>query len=307
MRIFVAGATGAIGRCLLPRLLDAGHHVTAMTRSPERARRLSALGATPAVCDVYDTQALSRVVTDAAPDVVVHLLTDLPHRLSLRASTASTDRLRREGTRNLLAAARAAGVRRVIAESIAFLYEPDGERIKDERAAPYLDAPRSIGAAVAAVVDLERQVLAADGMVLRFGCLYGPGTWFARDGSIARAVGHRCCPIVGRGTAVLSFVHVDDAAAAALAALERGSSGVYNVVDDEPAPMRDWLPAYAASLGARRPLRVPAALVRLIAGRSAATMATRMPGADNAKAKRELGWSPRYPSWRVGFNARTRP
>jgi nucleoside-diphosphate-sugar epimerase len=304
MRIFVAGATGVIGQRLVPGLVEGGHEVTALTRSCDRARRLRSIGATPAVGDVYDVGALTAAVRDAEPEVVVHLLTSLPRRFRPRAATTATDRIRREGTRNLLRAASAAGARRVIAESIAFLYAPGPWRAATEGQAPYVDAPAPFDATVAAVLDLERQVLAAEdleGIVLRFGWLYGPGTWYAPDGSIGRDVRRRRHPIVGDGAGVFSFLHVDDAAGAAQAALGQVRAGIYNVADDDPAPVREWLPVYAAALGAPRPLRIPASLVRLIAGAAAATLATRLSGADNRKARRELGWAPRHPTWRTGL------
>jgi nucleoside-diphosphate-sugar epimerase len=201
-------------------------------------------------------------------------------------------------------AARAAGARRLVAQSIAFLYERTGSRVKDEEAPVTVDAPAPFDAGLRAVVGLERRVLEAeglDGLILRYGFFYGPGTHYAVDGYLAREVRRWRFPVVGRGEGTFSFVHVDDAAAATVAACQRGAPGIYNVCDDEPAAMREWLPVYAEALGARRPLRVPTLLARLVAGRTAAMMATQIRGADNAKAKRELGWRPRYPSWRQGF------
>jgi nucleoside-diphosphate-sugar epimerase len=307
MKVFVAGASGAIGRPLVRQLVAGGHEVTGMTRREERAEEIRAAGATAVVCDVFDAAALESAVRAAAPEVVVHELTALPPRLDYRAKEdplAPTNRLRSEGTCNLLAAAKAAGVRRLLAESVAFLYAPEGGWVKDEEAPLFLGAPGPFGAAVDALVDLERQVTGAEGIegiVLRYGWLYGPGTYFDRDGSQTEDVRKRRAPVVGKGTGTFSFVQVEDAAAATVAAVERGAPGIYNVVDDEPVPYREWLPAFAEAIGAKRPWRVPVWLARLIAGPAAAAMAIQLRGAANAKAKRELGWQPRYPSWRQGF------
>jgi nucleoside-diphosphate-sugar epimerase len=307
MKVFVAGATGAIGRPLVRRLVVAGHEVTGMTRREERAADIRVAGATPVICDALDADALERALAEAAPEVVVHELTALPPRIDYRGKgdpLGPTNRLRREGTRNLIAAARAAGARRLVAESVAFLYAPEGGRIKDEQAPLYLGAPGPFGEAVEALADLERQVTGAEGMegiVLRYGWLYGPGTHFDRDGTQAEDVSRRKAPIIGKGTGVFSFVQVEDAAAATVAAIEGGAPGIYNVVDDEPAPYGEWLPVFAEAIGAKRPWRVPVWLARLIAGPAAAAMSVELRGASNAKAKRELGWEPRYASWRQGF------
>lgn len=306
MKVFVAGASGAIGRPLVRQLLAAGHEVTGMTRREERAEEIRAAGARAAVCDAFDAAALKAVVADAAPEVVVHMLTAIPPRLSTRsdASLAPTTRLRREGTANLLAAAEEAGARRLVAESVAFLYAPEGGPVKDEEAPLWSDAPKPFGSAVGGIEDLERQVTGSDrveGLVLRCGGLYGPGTFLARGGSQAEDIAKRRFPIVGAGDGMFSFTHVEDVAGATVAAVERGAPGVYNVVDDEPAPLREWLPVYAEAIGARPPRRVPVWLARLVAGAGAAAFATELRGASNAKAKRELGWQLRYPSWRQGF------
>jgi nucleoside-diphosphate-sugar epimerase len=309
MRVFVAGATGAIGRPLVPLLLAAGHEVTGLTRSHERAAELRAAGAEAVVADALDPAALDAALASAAPEAVVHQLTELPaayERRALAEGYARTNRLRREGTANLVHSSRAHGVHRLVAQSIAFLYAPAGDSIKDEDAPPYLDAPEPFGQAVAGCVDLEHQVTAAsdlEGTVLRYGFFYGPGTHYARDGGLAEQVRRRRFPVVGSGEGLFSFIHVEDAAAATVAALERGRPGVYNVVDDEPAPLREWLPVYAAALGAKPPRRVPAFVARLAAGRMAAEMATALRGASNAKARAELGWAPAHPSWRTGLPA----
>lgn len=307
MKVFVAGASGAMGRPLVRRLLAAGHEVTGMTRREERAAEIREAGASAVVCDVFDAAALSSAVKEAAPEVVVHQLTSLPPRLDYKAKDdplAATNRVRSEGTRNLLAAAQAAGARRLVAESVAFLYAPEGDRVKDEAAPLFHGAPAPFGGAVEALVDLERRVGGAEGIegvVLRYGWLYGPGTYFARDGSQTEEALKRRLPIVGKGTGIFSFVQVDDAAAATVAAVERGAPGAYNVVDDEPAPMRDWVPVFAEAVGAKSPRRVPVWLARLVAGSAAANSATQLRGASNAKARRELGWQPSFSSWRQGF------
>ncbi len=306
MKVFVAGASGAIGKPLVRRLVAAGHEVTGMTRREERAEEIRAAGASAVVCDVFDRDALEAAVKEASPQVVVHMLTALPARIDWKADDplGPTNRVRTEGTRNLIEAARAAGARRLVAESVAFLYAARGDWVKDEDAPLFKGAPAPFGDAVEALADLERQVRGAeglDGVVLRFGWFYGPGTAYAADGSQADEMRKRRFPVVGKGTGTFSFIHVEDAASAALAAVERGAPGTYNVTDDEPAPMREWLPVYAAALGAKPPRRVPVWLAKLVAGRALAGNAVELRGASNAKFKSELGWQPRYASWRQGF------
>ncbi len=307
MKVFVAGASGTMGRPLVRRLIGAGHEVTGMTRYEGRAAKIREAGANAAICDVFDAAALESALAEAAPEVVVHQLTSLPRRLDYKAKDdplAATNRVRSEGTRNLLGAAKAAGARRLVAESVAFLYAPEGDWVKDEEAPLFHGAPAPFGGAVEALADLERQVTGAEGiegLVLRYGWLYGPGTYFDRDGSQTEEALKRRLPIVGKGSGTFSFLQVEDAAEATVAAVERGAPGTYNVVDDEPAPMREWVPAFAQAIGAKPPRRVPVWLARLIAGSVAANSATQLRGAANAKAKRELGWEPRYPSWREGF------
>jgi nucleoside-diphosphate-sugar epimerase len=278
-----------------------------MTRSEERAGAIREAGAEAAVCDVFDRRRLREVVVRAEPEVVVDLLTALPRRFRPRSDyLAATNRVRTEGTRNLVDAAMAAGARRIVAEGVAFFYRPEGEGLKDEEAPMSEPGSGRFGRAIGALAELERRVLGAEGIegvVLRLGWLYGPGTYYGPGGSQAEDTLKRRAPIVGAGTGVFSFVHVDDAAAAVLAAVERGAPGVYNVVDDEPAPLREWLPAYAEALGAKPPRRLPAWLVRLIAGAEMTAAALEMRGASNARAKRELGWQPAHPSWRQGFHA----
>jgi nucleoside-diphosphate-sugar epimerase len=305
MKVFVAGAGGAIGRPLVRQLVAAGHEVTGTTRREQRAAEIRAAGAEPAIVDVYDAAALEGAARAASPEVVVHLLTALPQRFNPRSNyLAATNRIRTEGTRNLIAAARAAGAEKLIAESVAFLYAPQGERIKTEEDRVNADAPGHFGEAMRALADLERQVAEAqgiDGVVLRYGWLYGPGTHFDRDGSQIDDLRRRRIPLVGDAEGIFSFVNAEDAASATLAALENDARGIYNVVDDEPAPMRKWVPALAEMVGAKPPRRVPLWLAKLIAGSAVAGAATEQRGASNAKAKRELGWEPSFPSWRKGF------
>jgi nucleoside-diphosphate-sugar epimerase len=305
VRVFVAGASGAIGRPLVKQLVAAGHEVSGMTRREEKAEELRAAGAEAVVCDVFDVEALNAAVAGAEPEAVVHALTALPPKFDPKSDyLAATNRVRTEGTRNLVTAARAAGARRIVAESVAFFYEPEGDWVKDEEARLFVDPPGRFAAAKEALVALERGVVEAEGMeglVLRCGWLYGPGTYYERGGSVAEEVEKRRYPVIGKGGGLSSFVHVDDAAAAFVAALDHGAPGLYNVVDDAPAPLREWLPLYAQALGAKPPRRVPAWLARLIAGADLASTAVSMRGASNAKAKRELGWSPAHPTWRQGF------
>jgi nucleoside-diphosphate-sugar epimerase len=237
--------------------------------------------------------------------VVLHALTALPPRFDPKSDyLAATNRIREEGTRNLVAAAKAAGAKRVVAESVAFFYEPEGSWVKGEEAPLFRDPPGRFAAACEALLSLESQVLEAgepEGVILRFGWFYGPGTYYDRGASVADEAMKRRYPVIGSGDGRFSFIHIEDAAAAYVAAVDHGSPGVYNVVDDEPAPLREWLPIYADALGAKPPRRVPAWLARLVAGKDLASTAITMRGASNAKAKRELGWQPAHPSWRQGF------
>ena len=305
MRIFIGGATGAIGRPLVRRLVAAGHEVTGTTRSPGRADVLRAEGAEAVVVDALDRHALVQAVVAARPEAVVHQLTQIPADLNprkLAEQFAATNRLRSEGTRNLVDAARAAGAQRVVAQSIAFSYRFDGELKTEDDPLMGDEGPADYRAVAHAVAELERTVLDAGGLVLRYGWFYGPGTGYAAsDGAIAATVRKRGFPIVGDGGGVYSFVHVEDAAAATVCAVERGDPGVYNVVDHDPAPVREWLPAYAEAIGAKPPRRVPALAARIAAGSWMTTAATKMRGASNEKARRELGWQPEHPSWRTGF------
>jgi nucleoside-diphosphate-sugar epimerase len=313
VRVLVAGAAGVIGRPLAGLLAAAGHEVTALTRSGARQEQLRGAGAELVTCDALDAAALEKAVGLARPEVVVNQLTALPRRISPRRAgrdLAATNRLRREGTRNLMAAAKAAGVTHVVAQSVAFAYAPGGgpqrphERLRREPDPLYHAAPGPFARAVAAIADLERETLGnADigGAVLRYGFFYGPGTSYATDGSIAGDVRRRRFPVLGDGAGVFCFVHVEDAAQATLAAVEQRAEGVYNIVDDEPAPAADWVPAYAAILGAPAPRRVPPWLGRVLGGPYAVYLMTQMPGASNEHAKTALGWRPMRPSWRGGF------
>jgi nucleoside-diphosphate-sugar epimerase len=307
VRVFLAGATGVIGRRRVGLLIGGGHQVTGTTRSPERAEALRAAGARAVVLDALDERAMVAAVREAAPEAVIHQLTALPQRIDPRRMErdfALNDRLRSEGTRILLEAASSAGARRIIAQSIAFSYAPGPPGRIHEEEDPLLsaaDAPRSFSRSAAALLELEGRVLGAEGIVLRYGYFYGPGSAISGQGSIGEDLRRRRMPIVGGGSGVWSLIHVDDAAAATVAALSRGASAAYNVVDDDPAPVSQWLPALAEALGAPAPMRIPALLARPLAGAYGVATMTRAQGASNAKAKRELGWTPTHPSWRRGF------
>jgi 2-alkyl-3-oxoalkanoate reductase len=309
VRVFVAGGTGVVGRRLIRQLVGAGHVVTATTRTPGKAPQLRSLGATPAVLDALDEQAVRSAIRAAAPEIVMNHLTRLPQRYNprrLRPWFAATSRLRVDGTRHLLSAAHEVGARRFVYQSIAFMYALRGPAVVDEDAPLALDAPDPYGPVYRSTLEGERMTLEAegiDGIVLRYGQLYGPGTYFAPDGDLARQARQRRLPIVGGGGGMFSFLHVDDASSAASCSMSRGR-GVYNIVDDDPAPGREWIPVFARAVGAPAPLRVPLWMTRLIAGGWAAATLTDGRGASNARAKRELGWEPRHPSWREGLCAR---
>jgi 2-alkyl-3-oxoalkanoate reductase len=306
VRVFLAGGSGAIGRRLVPQLVAAGHHVAATTRSDAKTAMLQALGATPVAVDALDASSLTRAVIGFRPEVVINQLTDLPQRYNPRKLGPfyeRTSRLRVDATRTLLAAAKGVGGRRFVYQSMAFMYAMAGPAVLAEDAPLALDAPEPFGSIARATAQGERLAFSTDGITgvaLRYGQLYGPGTYFAHDGDFARQARQRMLPIVGSGGGVFSFVHVDDAANAAVVALEQGD-GVYNIVDDDPALVRDWIPRFCHELGAGKPMYVPASLAALMAGRFAAATLQEGRGASNAKAKRELGWSPRHPTWRAGF------
>jgi nucleoside-diphosphate-sugar epimerase len=314
MKVFVAGASGAIGTRLVPQLAAAGHDVTGMTRSPAKADMLEALGARPVVADALDPDAVARAVAEAEPEVIVHQLTALQVEPGLRDMRdpdrfgAPTNRLRTEGTDHLLAAGRAAGIRRFVAQGIVAIgtYARTGGPVKTEDDPPDLDLPAKGRSGADAIRYLEDAVTGidwAEGVVLRYGAWYGPGTGISADPEalLTKAIRKRRFPIIGAGGGIWSYVHIEDAASATVAALDNGGPGVYNVVDDEPAPVHEWLPFLAEQMGARKPRRVPRFLVRLLAGEAAVVQMTEVRGASNAKAKRELGWQPRWPTWRVGF------
>jgi nucleoside-diphosphate-sugar epimerase len=305
VRVFVAGASGVIGRSLLPKLVAAGHEVTGTTRKEGGAEQIRAAGAEAAVCDALDAAAVEDAVIEASPEAIVSELTCLPEHYDLRKiDYEPTNRVRVEGGRNLISAGRKVGASRYVSQSIAFIYDPQGGWVKDEEAPTYVNPPGRFAAGLEPTLTSEREALGAegmDGLVLRYGQFYGPDTYFDHDGSIAKQVRSRRFPIVGSGDGVFSFIHIDDAADATVAAVERGAAGVYNVADDDPAPIRDWLPVYAEAIGAKRPLRVPVLLARLVGGKAAAEMSTTLRGAANGKAKRGLGWQPAHPSWRQGF------
>jgi nucleoside-diphosphate-sugar epimerase len=309
MKVFVAGATGAVGRRLVPLLVASGYEVTAMTRSAEKADALRAAGAEPAVADGLDRVAVGRAVERAAPEVVIHQMTGLTDAKSFRRfddDFALTNRLRTEGTDFLLEAARSAGVRRLIVQSYGnWSYEPTGTGLKTEEDRLDPDPPAHQRRSLEAIRHVEGVVDAAglEGIALRYGNFYGPGTGFALDGDLVELVRRRKLPIVGRGTGVWSFVHVDDVATATVAAVERGRPGIYNIADDEPAPVAVWLPELAKAVGAKPPRHVPVWLGRLAVGDVGISMMTRIRGASNAKAKHDLGWRPHYRSWRDGFQS----
>ena len=308
MRVFVAGGSGAIGRALVPRLVAAGHEVAATTRSADKAAMVESLGATAVVVDALDQAGVTAAVKAFKPDAVMNQLTSLPQRYNPRRIApwyALTNRLRVDGTKILMAAALEVEARRFIQQSIAFAYKNAGPPVLDEEAPLAGDAPEPFGGAVRATAEGERLATTAKGIVglaLRYGQLYGPGTYFAAGGDFERQAKSRMLPIAGSGGGIFSFLHVEDAATSAIAALEKGA-GVYNITDDEPAACRDWIPAFCREVGAPAPMHVPALVARIAAGSVAAGLLTDGRGASNTKAKRELGWSPSHATWRAGFLA----
>jgi nucleoside-diphosphate-sugar epimerase len=310
MKVFVAGATGALGSKLVPRLVAGGHDVVGMTRSERKAGMIQQMGATPAIADGLDAEAVGRAVGEAEPEVIVHELTALSGSLDLRKfeqSFALTNRLRTEGTDHLLAAARAVGAKRFIAQSYAaWTYERTGGPVKTEDDPLDPDPVPATRTTLDAIRYLEAAVTGAEwveGLVLRYGGFYGPGTSMSLnpEGEHVEMIRKRKFPLVGESSGIWSLIQIDDAAAATAAAVEGGAPGIYNVVDDQPAAAADWLPGLAEAVGAKRPMRVPRWLGRIMAGEAAVTMMTETRGASNAKAKSELGWAPKYPSWRDGF------
>ncbi|HKO27785.1 MAG TPA: NAD(P)-dependent oxidoreductase [Solirubrobacteraceae bacterium] len=309
MRVFVAGATGAMGKQLVPRLVEAGHRVIGMTRTESKQGDLWDLGAEPVVADALDPEQVAEAVARTQPEVIVHQLTAIsafdPKHFD--REFALTNRLRTEGTDHLLSAGRAVGVRRFVAQSYAaWPYVRTGGWVKSEDDPLDPTPPREMRESLAAIRHLEEAVLGADwteGIVLRYGAFYGPGTSMSPGGESFEIVRKGKFPVVGDGRGVWSFVHIADAAEATVAAVERGTPGIYNVVDDDPAPVAEWLPALSEKLGARKPWRVPKFVGRLFAGEAGTVMMTEIRGASNSKAKRELGWTPRHVSWREGFAA----
>jgi len=315
MKVFVAGATGVLGRALVLQLVARGHEVVGMTRSESKQDLVRSLGARPIVADALDPDAVAQAVASAEPQVVVHELTALSGKLSARdmrhperSSVAiMTNRLRTEGTNHLLAAARAVGARRFLAQSFgAFRWARAGGPVLSEADPVDPNPPAAMRAALVGILHVERAVPSiewGEGLVLRYGGFYGPGTAIslAPDAQLAAPIRKRLFPIIGDGGGVWSHVHIDDAAAATVAAVDRGQPGIYNIADDEPAPVREWLPVLASALGAKPPRRIPRWLGRLVAGETATLMMTEARGSTNEKAKRELGWTPRYASWRQGF------
>lgn len=303
MRVLVAGATGVVGRQLVPQLIAAGHQVSATTRSQGKVESLRAAGCDPYVVDGLDGAAVGEMVARAKPDVIIHEMTAIPAELNFRKfreAFVTTNKLRTAGVEHLLAAAQAAGVQRFVAQSFAgFPNLRAGGPVKTEEDPPDPNPPAGMREGFAAISYLERAVTSAPlaGIALRYGALYGPG---ASD-VMVRMVRRRQVPIIGGGTGVWSFLHVADAAAATVAAVSQGAPGIYNVTDDEPATVAEWLPVLASCAGAKPPFRLPGWLGRMAAGDAALTVMTQARGSSNAKAKRELGWTPIWPTWRDGF------
>jgi nucleoside-diphosphate-sugar epimerase len=309
MKVLVAGATGAMGRQLLPRLVENGHSVVGITRSEARLGLIRDLGATGVVADVLEPDQVARVVAEVEPEVIIHQLTALDRPFDTRhfdRTLHDTNRLRTEGTDHLLAAGRAVGVKRFIAQSYAgWPFARTGGAVKTEADPLDPSPPDGMRGSLEAIRHLEQAVTGADwteGIVLRYGGFYGPGTSLsAEGGEQVKQIRERKFPVVGDGGGVWSFVHIEDAADATVAAVTRGRPGIYNIVDDEPAPVAEWLPAAASAVGAKPPRHVPRWVGRLVAGEVGVVIMTDVRGASNDKAKRELGWVPRHPSWREGF------
>jgi len=315
MKVFVAGATGVLGRSLVPQLVARGHEVTGMTRSPSKQDLVRGLGASPVVADALDPDAVAQAVASAEPEVIVHELTALSGPMSIRdvrrpdrsIAATMTNRLRTEGTDHLLAAGRAVGARRFVAQSFgAFRFARTGGPVLTEADPLDPDPPGALRAPLVGILHLERAVTTIDwgeGLALRYGGFYGPGTAISQapDAQMAAPIRKRRFPIIGDGGGVFSHVHIEDATAATAIAVDRGQPGIYNIVDDEPAPVREWLPVLASALDAKPPRRIRRWLGRLLAGEATTLVMTEVRGASNEKAKRELGWEPRYASWRQGF------
>ena len=310
MRVFVAGGAGAIGARLVPLLVARGHHVVATTRTPDKLKRLRELGAEPIILDGLDPEAVLKAVVASHPEAIVHQMTALASMSSLKHfddELALTNRLRTEGTRYLLAAARAAGTRKLVAQSYTgWPNAREGGRVKTEQDPLDSDPPKVMASTLAAIRSLEQMASSESGIagtLLRYGSLYGPGTSLSDDGDIVKLIRQRKFPLVGGGAGVWSFVHVDDAARATQLAVERDLPGLYNIVDDDPAEVSVWLPELARVLGAKAPLRLPGWVARFAVGDAGVLMMTQIRGSSNAKAKQALGWQPKYASWRDGFRS----
>ncbi|WP_375514027.1 NAD-dependent epimerase/dehydratase family protein [uncultured Nostoc sp.] len=305
MKIFVAGATGVIGRPLIAQLLAKGHDVVALTRSSENTQTLAEQGVEPAIADVFDVDAVKAALVRAQPEVVIEQLTALPKTYtgeSMSAAAPLNHRIRLEGGANVLAAAQAAGVRRYLRQSIAFWGIP-GTGLADEETPISLDASPAVAADAHTVTEIEHRLLKTsnlEGIVLRYGFFYGPGTWFTTDGDVANQVRQQQFPIVGNGEGVWSWLHVEDAAIATVAAAERGNPGIYLITDDRPLEVREWLSAFARWLNAPPPSQISVQEALEIGGADAVYYGTQMRGASNAKAKRQLNFQPRPLEWLVG-------
>lgn len=317
MRVFVAGATGVLGRAIIPGLVARGDEVVGMTRSVAKQELVRSLGARPVVADALDAEAVAQAVAAAEPEVIVHELTALSVPMGFKdarrpdraEAVLMTNRLRTEGTDHLLSAGHAVGARRFVAQSFgAYRWAATGGPVLTEADPIDLDSPAQPRSVLEALMHLEHAVTSVEwgeGLVLRYGALYGPGTSLSLDpnAQVTGPVRKRQFPIIGDGAASFSYLHVDDAATATIAAIDHGDAGIYNIVDDEPAAVREWLPVLASTLGAKPPRRIPRSLGRLAAGPTTTAMMSdvHVKGASNAKAKRELGWQPKYSSWRQGF------
>jgi len=308
MKVFVAGSTGAIGRILVPQLIENGHEVVALVRTDRKAEALLAIGAKVVVADALNKEELTGVIRKAEPEVIIHQLTALTHAGNFKKlddEFVLTNRFRTEVTDTLLAAARLVGARRFIAQSFCgWPFAREGGPVKTEEDPLDPNSPTNFTKILAAIRYLEdtvQKTVDLQALALRYGLFYGPGTGIAKDGPVIKLVRKRMMPIVGDGAGIWSFIHIHDAARATVAAISNGSPGIYNVVDDEPVPVSTWLPALADAVGAKQPYRVPVWLGKLAIGEGGVSMMTKIRGGSNAKAKRELGWKLTYPSWRQGF------
>jgi len=308
MRVFLAGSTGAVGKILVPHLIENGHEVVALVRSAQKTETLEVMGAKVALADALNKEELTAAIRKAEPEVIIHQLTALARAGNFRKfdeEFALTNRFRTEVTDTMLAAARLVGTRRFIAQSFCgWPFAREGGPVKTEEDPLDANPPASFSKILAAIRYLEdtvRNTVDLQALALRYGIFYGPGTAIAKDGSIVEFVRQRRMPIVGDGAGIWSLIHINDVARATAAAISHGEPGIYNVVDDDPAPVSTWLPALAEAVGAKRPYRVPVWLGRLLLGEGGVSLMTRIRGGSNTKAKRELGWQPIYPSWRQGF------